>query len=556
MGILKKIVRTIVPDPQMRLHQFDEQWYLTRYPDIALAVKDGRIPSGRHHYLWHGFDEGRLGSPSMAYAAADSGEIPDHWPGLPAVSVGRQATAMARFLLASLRQRLARVPRHWIDELMITRSGAIFLMGWIEDADALESVALEGASEQLTFGRDQLIRTSHLGIEFRLGSPPGQQRNGFLIFSASGGPTTRAQARTVLMRSADEALATARVRAQLVTDVALRNMMLAFHANRRTRENTRHAAIRELDAGFGRELIALNRRVLRDNRNVTISRFNPERGPINKSFVTCLYGSPEFLPLQLALFSDCPGFESIEFIYINNSPELGQHLEREAKQAARLYGVPLTLIHSATNLGFAAANNLAAEHARADRLIFVNPDVLPKDLDWLSKHDEFAQTNAGKFFGARLYYDDGSAMHAGMYFDSDRLVEAGAASELLRVEHYAKGFPDWVELVNRTRVVPAVTGAFMSIERSHFEMIGGFDEDYIFGHYEDADLCLKSAAAGQPVWYCAEVQLWHMEGKGSPRHAMHDGAANVNRWLFTRKWSAAVQAERERARHAEVQSSR
>lgn len=39
---------------------FDEAWYLTRYPDVAAAVAAGSCPSGYAHYLSHGKDEGRL----------------------------------------------------------------------------------------------------------------------------------------------------------------------------------------------------------------------------------------------------------------------------------------------------------------------------------------------------------------------------------------------------------------------------------------------------------------------------------------------------------------
>lgn len=39
--------------------EFDEAWYLSRYPDIAKAVQSGRWPSGLDHFLRHGRDEGR-----------------------------------------------------------------------------------------------------------------------------------------------------------------------------------------------------------------------------------------------------------------------------------------------------------------------------------------------------------------------------------------------------------------------------------------------------------------------------------------------------------------
>lgn len=43
--------------------EFDEEWYLGRYPDVAKAVEEGRGKSGLEHYLVHGRREGRLPVP-------------------------------------------------------------------------------------------------------------------------------------------------------------------------------------------------------------------------------------------------------------------------------------------------------------------------------------------------------------------------------------------------------------------------------------------------------------------------------------------------------------
>ncbi len=43
--------------------EFDEEWYLRRYPDIAKAVAEGHVKSGLEHYLSHGRREGRLPVP-------------------------------------------------------------------------------------------------------------------------------------------------------------------------------------------------------------------------------------------------------------------------------------------------------------------------------------------------------------------------------------------------------------------------------------------------------------------------------------------------------------
>lgn len=87
--------------------------------------------------------------------------------------------------------------------------------------------------------------------------------------------------------------------------------------------------------------------------------------------------------------------------------------------------------------------------------------------------------------------------------------------------------------------MPAVTGAFISCARPWFEKLDGFCEDYVFGHYEDADLCLRSLEAGTAAWIY-DLKLWHLEGKGSVRPPTLEGATTVNRWLFNSRWGAKI----------------
>jgi hypothetical protein len=47
---------------------FDEEWYLQTYPDVAIAVQAGDLNSGLIHYLAHGRDEGR--KPHATFDAA------------------------------------------------------------------------------------------------------------------------------------------------------------------------------------------------------------------------------------------------------------------------------------------------------------------------------------------------------------------------------------------------------------------------------------------------------------------------------------------------------
>jgi hypothetical protein len=134
-------------------------------------------------------------------------------------------------------------------------------------------------------------------------------------------------------------------------------------------------------------------------------------------------------------------------------------------------------------------------------------------------------------------------MHGGMYFEVDACFhptpEGMTRRSMIRVENYGKGAPPWASQYVASRAVPAVTRAFLSIDRAWFEKLGRFTEHYIFDHYEDADLCLKSLRQGFPAWL-HDIRMWHLGGKGSRRPAQHEGGSLVNRWHFARTWIPTI----------------
>ena len=154
------------------------------------------------------------------------------------------------------------------------------------------------------------------------------------------------------------------------------------------------------------------------------------------------------LRIQCALFSKCRGIENYEFIYVSNSPEMADLLIKDATIANRIYGMPITLILMPGNAGFGVAYNTAANAARSARLLIVNPDIFPMDPEWPLQHSRIVNDLPPEqvaLFGAPLYYDDGSLMHGGMYFEVDVEFsfrgQQATRCEMLRVEHYGKGAP-------------------------------------------------------------------------------------------------------------------
>lgn len=420
--------------------------------------------------------------------------------------------------------------------------GGLMIVGWADDTSCpIDCLVLATASWRLAIDAAAIVRTRRTDVEEAIGAPPGAY--GFFAFIAA--PELRSLEATVevTFHLAGGGEAGTEVPCRAMTAEALRDLLLGYLASCSFLGNHQVDAARALDGGMGDQIIALNRAITgRITAARHVERFGAHRRQPLGSIVVCLYGKPEFLFVQNALFSGRAGIEDFEFIFVSNSPEMAEALMAEARAAHMIYGLRQTIVLLPGNAGFGAANNAAVSAALGRRILNVNPDVFPRDPEWAARHTALIESQPAertRLFGIPLYYDDGSLMHGGMYVELDAgITIAGNAIErrrLARVEHYGKGAPDWAGTYTRARPVPALTGAFISSDRAHYEKLGGFTEDFVFGHYEDADLCFKSLAAGTPAWL-QDLRMWHLEGKGSTRRPHHEGGSLVNRWLFTRSW--------------------
>lgn len=449
----------------------------------------------------------------------------------------------------------AAVPLHAIEAVLMSRHGAIFIMGWIDDAsDGLTCVRIHGAGWRLNFSTAALVRVQRGDIATTLGIDLPRTLGFWAIESdvqtaSDGGRLQNIVSHQTCLLEFELASGvswTLRVRVQIGEDMALRDTALEFLGKSRFCGNDHVEAFAALDSFTGAAFLRLNARTIGNAiANPYVQRFGSQQR-CTSSIVVCLYGKPEFQILQTTLMADGPGMGDYELVYICNSPEDGEKLMAQARIIEITKGVAQTVILLPANAGFGPANNVAAQYCRSDRIIFMNPDVFPRGRDWAALHSQAVEERPSletDLFGVPLYYDDGSLMHGGMYFEIDHGLQARpdgfVAHDLVRVEHYGKGTDPKVTGFAARRPVPAVTGAFMSTRRAWFEGLGGFSESYIFGHYEDADLCLKSIATGVVPWVQA-VPMWHLEGKGGTRAALHDGGAIVNRWQFSRQWAPAI----------------
>jgi GT2 family glycosyltransferase len=452
-----------------------------------------------------------------------------------------------------------------VDTVFVSPEGLCFVSGWMANAtsDPVREISVYREAELLgTTSNVARCRRTEAEKE-----TPGAEPvlSGFWALVPLGRPIAADTKLEVSVSAGKERWCMAdgvvAVSAERLRDIALEHL-----ANARYFGNPDVEAFFELDNGAGGQLIEMNAGIVaRIVEGGCRLRFGARSSSYDGSIIVCLFGKPEFLMLQAAFFSECPGYGRYEFIYVSNSPELGERLAAEAAIASRIYGVALTLIILPGNAGFGAANNAAAAAAETNRLLFVNPDVLPRDQQWPRRHTEMVRdlpAEQTRLFGSTLYYDDGSLMHCGMYIDVDSGFSFRDGKtirrDMLRVEHYGKGAPPGAEACRASRAVPAVTGAVMSFNRAWFEELGGFSPKFIFGYYEDADLCLRSLQAGTPAWV-HDLAFWHLESKGSAQAAAHVGGRLVNRWLMTSDWDELVRNElngRNPARFAGPQRSK
>jgi len=283
---------------------------------------------------------------------------------------------------------------------------------------------------------------------------------------------------------------------------------------------------------------ALHRAHMATRRPPEVHRLGASPSRPRWTVVVPLYRNLDYLRFQVGAFATDRDFRRAELIYVLDSPEQEGELRHYLSGLHQLYGLPIALVVMSANFGYSAACNAGAAVASGRHLLFLNSDVVPEDPGWLAAMTAaFAYSRSVVAVGAKLVFEDQSLQHAGMYFARD------AGGHWLNM-HYFKGAPRDFAPAQRTRPVPAITGAAMMVDRRRFESVGGFCEDYIIGDYEDSDLCLRLRERGGEIFYAADATLFHFERRSIERHRgyVRGVACLYNRWLAGKRWDQAMTA--------------
>ena len=254
------------------------------------------------------------------------------------------------------------------------------------------------------------------------------------------------------------------------------------------------------------------------------------------SIIIPLYRRLDFLKIQLATMANDPAIKQCEIIYVLDSPEQEEELRSFLQHHCILYQLAVTLVVMKRNSGYAAANNAGASQARGKYLVLLNSDVFAKTKGWVLKMADFyAGSPQIGILGAKLVYEDESLQHAGMFF-------AQTTFPFPITLHYYKGLPGNYTPAQKTRPVPAVTGACLMIRKELYDEVGGLTTDYIIGDFEDSDLCLKCARLGYESWYFADATLYHLERQSVFLNTVYNGslAWRLNGRLHQERWGEEI----------------
>ncbi len=258
------------------------------------------------------------------------------------------------------------------------------------------------------------------------------------------------------------------------------------------------------------------------------------QGQLKVSAVIVNYNGLRFLEECLQSLKNAFHRYALEIVVVDNCSTDGS---REALAARS----DIVYVASPTNSGFTGGNNLGAEHASADLLLFINNDTrVETPLDPML---DLVAGDEVDLLGCRLVYADGRQQFSfGYAHHPGRLVLSWLGLER------RFGLPRWFRRLEtdplRYRQAQAsvdwVSGACFAIRKTHWQQLQGFDTRF-FMYCEDVDLCVRARQIGLRVGYSPVATVLHYEGAGRPwigRAALQRTAHSYR--LFTTKHYGAV----------------
>lgn len=215
-------------------------------------------------------------------------------------------------------------------------------------------------------------------------------------------------------------------------------------------------------------------------------------------------------------------YETIELIIVDNAS-----MDGTKEFLTNLYQEKLNLItvFNEENLGFPKAVNLGIEKANGKYLIIANNDIIFTN-GWLERMIEVAESEMKIGLVGPI-----SNEVSGLQKDENALY-----SSMEEMKEYSER----IKAINKNDVQHFPRLAFLCtlIKREVIETIGGLDERFSPGNYEDDDYCLRAQLAGFKAVIAKDVFIHHYGSKSfkAEGNDKYGERLKLNREIFVSKW--------------------
>jgi len=217
--------------------------------------------------------------------------------------------------------------------------------------------------------------------------------------------------------------------------------------------------------------------------------------PPRVSVVVLTYNSEKFIGPCLRSLS-AVDYPDLEIIVVDNASS-----DATIERVHEAGGFDV-LVPNRTNRGCAGGNNDGWRASSGDIVFFLNPDttvdrgVVRAIVEVFDSHPEAVVC------GCKILYPDGETIwHTGGVIHPNGMTTHRGYGEKDRGQY------------DEVCDIDYASGCAVAFRRDFLEKVGGFNEDYWPGYYEETDLCWKARRAGYRVLYAPRAVVYHHESQ-------------------------------------------
>lgn len=242
------------------------------------------------------------------------------------------------------------------------------------------------------------------------------------------------------------------------------------------------------------------------------------------SIVMLSWNAPQFTKLALESIEQYTTGEYEVIIVDNGSgPETVAWLETLGERAR--------IIFNAENRGFAGGNNQAFAAARGEYVVMLNNDVIVTE-GWLE----------GLLHAFDRIPGLGVSAPRSNKIAGDQIVVDASYADIAQMHVYANGRRERYR--DQGYMTDRAIGLCLCIDRRVIGEIGGIDERFGVGNFEDDDFCMRVRAAGYRIFVCDDVFIHHFGSQTFAANNIDWTATMRENWTkFASKWDLPAKQE-------------